>query len=39
MPTENGVDYSSIKNCMWACHFVSVRRVPTSLLDKFKRMT
>ena len=34
---EKGVDYSSIQNCVWACHFVSVRKTPTSLLDKYKR--
>ena len=33
------VDYSSIQNCVWACHLVSVRKIPTSLMDKCKRMT
>ena len=32
-------DYSSIQNCVWACHLVSVRKIPTSLMDKCKRMT
>ena len=35
---EKGVDYSSIQTCVWACHFVSVRKIPTSLLDKCIRM-
>ena len=34
-----GVDYSAIQNRVWACHLVSVRKIPTSLLDKCKRMT
>ena len=33
---EKGCNYSS--NCV-CCHFVSVRKIPTSLLDKCKRMT
>ena len=24
---EKNVDYSSIQNCMWACHFISSRNV------------
>ena len=36
---EKGVDYSSIQNCVGACHFVSGRRIPTSLLGKCDRMT
>ena len=36
---EMGVDYSSIQNCAWVCHFVSDRKIPTSLLDKCNRMT
>ena len=34
-----GVDYSSIQNCVWTCHLVSVWKILTSLLDKSKRMT
>ena len=34
-----GADYSSIQNFVWACHFVSGRKIPTSLQDKCKRMT
>ena len=34
-----GVDCSSIQNCVWAFHLVSVRKIPTSLLDNCKRMT
>ena len=36
---EKSVDYSSIQNCVWAYHFVSVRKLPTSLLEKWKRIT
>ena len=36
---EKGVGYSSIQNCVWVCHFVSVRKIATSLLDKCKRIT
>ena len=36
---EKGVNYSSIKNCSWTCHFVLGRKIPTSLLNKHKRMT
>ena len=35
---EKGVDYSSVQNCMWGCHFVSIRKIPTSLLNKYKTM-
>ena len=34
-----GVDYSSIQNFVWVCYLVSVKKIPTSLLDKCKRMT
>ena len=34
-----GVDYSAIQNRVWACHLVSVRKIPTSLLDKCKRIS
>ena len=33
------VDYSSTQNCVWACHLVSVRKIPTSLMEKYKRTT
>ena len=36
---EKSVDYSPIQNCMWACNFVSVKKIPTSLLDIYRRMT
>ena len=36
---EKGVDHCSIQNFVWACHIVSVRKIPTRLLDKCKRMT
>ena len=32
------VDYSSIQNCVWACHLVSVRKIMASSMDKCKRM-
>ena len=35
---KKGVDYSSIENCVLACHFVSVRKIPTSFLDECNRM-
>ena len=33
------VHYLSIQNCVWPCHLVSVRKIPTSLMDKCKGMT
>ena len=33
------VDYSYIQNYVWACQFASGRKIPSSLLDKCKRMT
>ena len=36
---EKGVAYFTIKNCVWACHFASGRKIPTIFLDKCKRMT
>ena len=36
---EKGVNYSSNQNCVWTCHFVSGRKMLTSLLVKCRRMT
>ena len=36
---EKGIDYSSMQNVVWACHFVSGRKILSSLLDKCKRKT
>ena len=35
----NGVDYSSIRTCVRACHLVLLRKIPTSVLNKCKKMT
>ena len=35
---EKGVNYSSIQNCVLACHFDSVRNIPISFLDKCNKM-
>ena len=32
LQAEKGVDYFSVQNCVWARHFVSVRKIPTSLV-------
>ena len=34
---EKGVDYSSSQLCV-GCYFVSIRKIPTSLPDKNKRI-
>ena len=34
-----GVDYSSIQNCVSAVTLFQLEKIPTSLLDKCKRMT
>ena len=32
---KKGVDYSSIQNCAWPCHFLSVKKLLSRLLDNF----
>ena len=36
---EKGVDYSSIQNCARAATLFQLEKIPTSLLDKYKKMT
>ena len=36
---EKGIDYSSIENCVGAVTLLQLEKIPTSLLDKGKRIT